>query len=116
MLLKLMTSAALAAVTIGSATTTANGKPKRNFQNRKGMKNVTYIHDRTLRAKKVFSNSNCGPSERSKIMNSVRRADSVIKKAYRKWPAWSFKKWFGRGTAYDNENVRRRYKYAMNYL
>ena len=49
-------------------------------------------------------------------MTSVKKAEAVIARAYKKWPAWSFKKWFGSGTAYDNDNVRRRYKYAMEYL
>jgi len=117
MFLKLMTSAALAAITLGSATTSTSIKrPVANFQNRRGMKNVRFIHHNAARGKKIFSNSNCNSFEKNKIMSSVKRADAVIKKAYKKWPAHSFKKWFGVGTAHDNENVRRRYKYAMNYL
>ena len=111
-----MTSAVLAAVTIGSSNTAATTKPKKNFQNRAGMKNVRFIHDKVGRGKKIFANSNCNSAEKNKIMSSVRRADAVIKKAYKRWPAHSFKKWFGSGKAYDNENVKRRYKYAMDYL
>ena len=111
-----MTSAALAAVTLGSDATSTATRPRHNNQNRRGMKNVTFIHDKVGRGRKIFSNSNCNSFEKNKIMSSVRRADAVIKRAYKRWPAHSFKKWFGVGTAYDNENVRRRYKYAMNYL
>ena len=125
MFLRLMTSAALAAVTIGQATSTGTvasttpkktNQPKQNFQNRKGMKNVTFIHGVIGGAKQIFSNSNCSTTERKKIMDSVSRANTVIAKAYKAWPKWSFKKWFGEGTAYDNDNVRRRYKYGMDYL
>ena len=121
MFLKLMTSAALAAITLGSATTsTSTGRPARKHLNIKGMKNVTFLHgneefNRTG-LRKIASNSDCSHSERKTIMDSVRKADAVIKRAYTRWPKASFKKWFGKGTPEDNDNVKRRYKYAMDYL
>jgi len=119
MFLKLMTSAALAAITLGSATTsTSTGRPARKHL--KGMKNVTFLHgneefNRTG-VRKIASNSDCSHSERKTIMDSVRKADAVIKRAYTGWPKASFEKWFGKGTPADNDVVKRRYKYAMDYL
>jgi hypothetical protein len=81
------------------------------------MKAVKYDHSKP---KGVYSSMTCSSSEHTEIEQSVRKAEAFIKKAYRDWDTpkgkRNFAKWFGRGSAHSNENVKLRFKRAMDLM
>lgn len=79
------------------------------------MKDIKYIHDARKGSAKAAEN-NCTYTERRNINRSIDDASGIFKQAYRRWPSKQFKRWFGRSNAWSDENVKRRYKFAMDEL
>jgi len=65
---------------------------------------------------RIQSNSACDPSQRAEVMASVKKAESTLNKAYDKWDQKLFKKWFGKSTTLSNNNVKLRFKKAMDMM
>merc|ERR1740130_1991976 len=65
---------------------------------------------------RIQSNSACDPSQRAEVMASVKKAEKTLNKAYAKWDQKLFTKWFGKSTTLSNNNVKLRFKKAMDLL
>jgi len=65
---------------------------------------------------RIQSNSACDPSQRAEVMASVKKAESTLNKAYAKWDQKLFTKWFGKSTTLSNNNVKLRFKKAMDLM
>ena len=50
------------------------------------------------------------------INASRKNAIRILKRTWKHWSPFSFKKWFGIGSAHSNENVKLRYKFAMDFM
>ena len=60
--------------------------------------------------------NDCTSREKAKIYKSIDDTRGILQKAYRRWPRDKFVKWFGYSNAHSNENVKLRYKFAMDTL
>lgn len=91
---------------------------KNDVDGGKGRVNVKFDH-KTIDGT-IASNSTCSKGKRSQIMKSTLMMEHWIRKAYRNWDKNMnkklFKKWFGKGTKESNENVKIRFKHAMDLM
>lgn len=82
---------------------------------RKGLARIHYMHG--VRAgRKRDRRNDCTSAEKAKIYKSIDDTRGILQKAYRRWPRDKFVKWFGRSNAHSDENVKLRYKFAMDTL
>jgi len=85
------------------------------WKNRKGLKNVRMINGKGF-GKLTTKNSGCTGRELRIIDEARKESIRIIKRTWKHWKTSTFKKWFGKGTAHSNENVKLRYKFAMDFM
>jgi len=85
------------------------------WKNRTGLKDIRMMNSVGTGSVDT-TNSHCTDDELRRINYSRESVLRVLKRTYKNWASSSFTKWFGKGTAYSNENVKLRYKFAMDFM
>jgi len=87
---------------------------KNDIKGRKGLATIKFVHKQPNFTSSA--NSRCSKAESKELLDAADKTEHLIRTAYKRWDKKLFKKWFGKGTAHDNENVRLRYKHAMDLM
>jgi hypothetical protein len=82
---------------------------------RKGLADLKLTHNVHQRKEK---NLTCTKGEVNSIFKKADGTEAIIRTAYKNWDKHPeiFKKWFGTIDAHDDENVKRRFKRAMDMM